>query len=135
MVNSAAMNFGHDCHSCVTLKTMSVQLFQSFSEMIDKIPAKGVLTAVELERQMLQNDLVAKRTLPFKAVQSILAFCNFLKNTVSGVHSVSTVLPLQHISFYRKTIERLVQAGELPVEAGKLFDETFSAAFLKATAY
>jgi hypothetical protein len=114
---------------------MSVQLFESFSGMIDKIPAKGVLVAAELERQMVQNDFAQKRTLPLKEVQSILAFCNFLKHTVSGVHSVSTALPLQHVSFYRKTIERLVQAGELPVEAGKLFDETFSAAFLKATTF
>jgi hypothetical protein len=114
---------------------MSVQLFESFSEMIDKIPAKGVLVAVELERQMLQNDVAAKRTLPFVAVHSILSFCNFLKHTVSGVDSVSTALPLQHINFYRKTIERLIEAGELPCEAKELFDETFSAAFRKASAY
>jgi hypothetical protein len=110
---------------------MSAQLFESFSGMIDKIPAKGVLLAAELQHQMLKNDLAKKRTLPVKAVHSILAFCNFLNNTVNGIHTVSTALPIQHISFYRKTIERLIKAGELPFEAKKSFDETFSAAFLK----
>jgi hypothetical protein len=113
---------------------MSAQLFESFSGMIDKIPAKGVFKAVELECQMLKNDLAEKRTLPFKEAHSILAFCYFLKNTVGGIRSVSTALPLQHISFYRKTVARLIEAGELPFEAGELFDETFSPAFLKAKA-
>jgi hypothetical protein len=113
---------------------MSVQLFESFSGMIDKIPAKGVFMAIELQRQMVQNDLAEKRTLPLKDAHSILAFCHFLNNAISGIHSVSSALPLQHISFYRKTIERLIAAGQLPFEAKELFDETFSPAFLKATA-
>jgi len=37
------------------------------------------------------------------------------------------------MSFYRKTVARLVEAGELPFEAKELFDETFSTAFLKVT--
>lgn len=114
---------------------MSVRLFESFCVMIDKIPAKGVLTAVELERQMVQNDLAQKRTLPLKDAHSILAFCNFLKHTVNGIHSVSTTLPLQHLSFYKKTVARLIEAGELPFETKELFDENFFPAFLKASAF
>ena len=90
--------------------------------------------AAELQRQMVQNDLAEKRTLPLKDAHSILAFCRFLDNAVIGVHSVASALPLQHMSFYRKTVARLVEAGELPFEAGELFEETFSTAFLKALA-
>ncbi|HEX3856273.1 MAG TPA: hypothetical protein VHY30_03120 [Verrucomicrobiae bacterium] len=110
---------------------MSAQLFESFSGMIDKIPAKGVLMAIELERQMIKTDLAEKRTLPFAAVHSILSFCSFLKNATSGLHTISSALPIQHIAFYRKTVARLIETGELPFEATTLFDETFSPAFLK----
>ena len=114
---------------------MGVHLFESFREMIDKIDAKGVLTAAELERQMLLNDFAKKRTMPLKEAQSVLAFCNFLKNVTSDVHTVISVLPIQHLAFYRKTVERLVEAGKLPFEAKEVFDETFSSAFLKAAIF
>jgi hypothetical protein len=84
----------------------------------------------ELERQMLQNDLLEKRTLPFAAVHSILTFCDFLKNAPSGLHTISSALPLEHIAFYRKTVARLIEIGELPFEATELFDETFASPFL-----
>jgi hypothetical protein len=113
---------------------MSVQLFESFSGMIDTIPAKGVLVAAQLERQMLQNDLAEKRTLPFAAVHSILTFCDFLKNATGGLRTISSALPIQHVAFYRKTVARLIETGELPFEATELFDEAFSPAFLKSIA-
>jgi hypothetical protein len=113
---------------------MSIALFESFSGMIDTIPAKGVLTTIELQRQMLQKDLSEKRTLPFAEVHSILTFCEFLKNATSGLRTISSALPIQHISFYRKTVGRLIETGELPFETKELFDATFSPAFLKTMA-
>jgi hypothetical protein len=120
---------------CVLCCLVSILLFESFSGMIDKIPAKGVLTTVEFQRQMLLNDLSEKRTLPFAAVHSILTFCDFLKNATRGLHTISSALPIQHIAFYRKTVARLIETGELPFEATELFDETFSPAFFKSIVF
>jgi hypothetical protein len=116
---------------CATLIFMSIRLFDAFSNMIDTTPAKGVLTTIEFERQMLQKDLSEKRTLPFAEVHSILTFCEFLKNAMSRFHTISSALPIQHIAFYRKTVARLVESRELPFEATELFDETFRSAFQK----
>ena len=100
--------------------------------MIDSVPAKGVLRAVELEGQMVQNDLALKRTLPRGDECSILAFYNFLKSAAGGVDVAPSTLPIQHIVFYKKTLERLIAAGELPFEAKEQFHETFFSGFVKA---
>jgi hypothetical protein len=100
--------------------------------MIDGIPAKGVLKAVALECQMVQNDLKRKRTLPIRDVRSILAFDDFLKSAAGGNSVAPSTLPIQHIVFYKKTVERLIEAGILPYEAKEQFHETFFAGFVKA---
>ena len=64
--------------------------------------------------------------------RSILAFSNFLKSAAGGVCLPSIALPIEHLVFYKRTIERLIEAGELPYEANERFDETFSSGFLKA---
>lgn len=111
---------------------MNPRLFERFTAMIDKVPAKGVFKAVELECQMLQNDLARKRTLPIEEVRSILAFSNFLKSAAGNTRPSPCALPMQHLGFYRKTIERLIEAGELSSEAKKQFDETFSSGLVKS---
>jgi hypothetical protein len=111
---------------------MSPCLFERFIAMIDSVPAKGVLRAVELEGQTLQNDLAFKRTMPLGDARSILAFYNFLKSTVAGIGVEHSILPIQHIVFYKKTIERLIEAGQLPYEAKEQFHETFFSGFVKA---
>jgi hypothetical protein len=40
-------------------------------------------------------------------------------------------VPIQHLGFYRTTIKRLVENGELPYETGAHFENAFSA-LLKA---
>jgi hypothetical protein len=111
---------------------MNPRLFERFTAMIDKVPAKGVVRAAELECQMLQSDLERKRTLPIEDVRSILAFCAFLKNETRSIRASFFVLPMQHMGFYRKTVERLIDAGELSSEAKEQFDETFSSGFARA---
>jgi hypothetical protein len=111
---------------------MRVHLFETFSEMIEKLPAKGVFTAARLQRQMLSDDLARKRTLPIGEVRSILAFCDFLENAFDGYDMPPVAVPMEHFGFYRKTVKRLVESGELPFQANELFDATFSAAFLKS---
>jgi hypothetical protein len=111
---------------------MNPRLFERFTAMIDNVPAKGVIRATELERQMLQSDLARKRTLPIEDVRSILAFCAFLKKATCSARAPFCVLPMQHMGFYRKTVERLIEAGELSSEAKEQFDETFSSGFARA---
>jgi hypothetical protein len=106
---------------------MGVQLFEKFADMVDKLPAKAVLRAVQLEREMLESDMAQKRTLPMIEVRSIVAFCNFLQNGPAAARSSHISIPIQHLGFYRTTVKRLIEGGELPNEAGELFEGAFSA--------
>jgi hypothetical protein len=110
---------------------MGFQLFEKFAEMIDRLPAKAVVNAVQLEREMLENDLAQKRTLPMAEVRSIVAFCNFVQSGPEGVPGSKISVPIQHLGFYRNTVKRLVEGGVLPNEAGDVFEKVFSA-MLKA---
>jgi hypothetical protein len=106
---------------------MGMPLFEKFTEMVEKLPAKGVVAAVELEREMLEDDLAHKRTMPMDDVRSIMAFSDFLENATDAARIQTKPVPIHHIGFYRDTVKRLVEAGELPYEAGALFDRAFSA--------
>ena len=99
--------------------------------MIDAIPVKGIIPALELERRMLADDLVHSRTVAIKDIRSILSFCRFIEAARSGIALSPTVLPPTQTAFYRRTMERLVEAGELPFEAKDQFDATFSAPLLR----
>lgn len=111
---------------------MSLALFDKFAEMVEALPAKAVNDAVQLERQMLEDDLAHKRTLPLETVRSIMAFADFLQNAGDAARAPHVSLPIQHLSFYRDTVKRMVQGGALPYEAGAVFDKAFSAAALKS---
>lgn len=106
---------------------MGVQLFDKFAEMIEKLPAKAVLKAVQLERQMLESDMAQKRTLPMLDARSIIAFCNFLENASTLPEGHKVTVPIQHLGLYRNTIRRLVEDGELPYEADERFESAFGA--------
>jgi hypothetical protein len=108
-----------------------VQLFEKFTEMVEKLPARAVLKAAQLERQMLESDLAQKRALPMAEVRSIIAFCDFLQNGPSAARASRISVPIQHVGFYRNTIRRLVEDGELSYQAGKTFETAFSAAMLE----
>ena len=105
-----------------------VHLFERFTQMVEQLPPKGVLAAVQLERQMLEDDLAHKRTLPMEDARSIIAFCNFLENTAAAGEAVKASVPLHHISFYRDTVRRMVADGALPAEASEQFDAAITAA-------
>ena len=108
-----------------------VHLFEKFAEMVGNLPPKAVIKAVKLERQMLDDDMAHKRTLPMTEVRSIVAFCNFLQNGPDAARASKVSVPIQHLGFYRSTIKRLVNDGELPYEAGELFDTAFLPNMLK----
>ena len=108
---------------------MNWGLFESFCEMLESIPIKAVLRAVEAERKMVEDDLDKKRTERDEYVSSVLGFCNFLMLAVCGVYDSIVALPAEHRAFYGKIIRRLVDAGELPSEIIAHFDKIFSPAF------
>ena len=112
---------------------MKTQVFESFAEMMDGVPAKEILKAAELERQALKNDSLYKRVLD-KDVASIFSFCEFMKAVVDEDNILTFDLPKTHTSFYRKTVMRLIEAGELPRVAQEQFDRTFSSNSINALA-
>jgi hypothetical protein len=107
---------------------MKARLFGLFCEMLDRTPAQGVLTVVQLEHRMMEEDLACRRVSLSEEVDSVRSFCDFLVTSASGCGSriASTILPLEHFAFYRNTVERLIEAGELPGDAKERFDNTFA---------
>lgn len=106
---------------------MNWGLFESFCEMLESIPTKAVLRAVDAERRMVEDDLVKKRTEMDEYVASVLGFCNFLTLAVSGIYTSAPGLPFEHCAFYRKIIQELVDAGELPREISRYVEKVFVA--------
>lgn len=104
---------------------MGSRLFQLFCEMIDGAPASAVLSVAEVERRMFVKDLATGRMLPDAVTNSILSFCTFLRAVATEGRPFSVPLPIDHLALYRNTVERLVDAGELPFFAKELFDETY----------
>jgi hypothetical protein len=104
---------------------MKTKLFEAFAEMIDDLPPKGMLTAIELERQMLKDDLMYKRVSD-EEVASIFSFCEFIKAITEEDIMIPVELPENQIACFRKIVRRLVEAGELPGRAQEQFDLTFS---------
>lgn len=81
---------------------------------------------------MLENDLATNRPVSPKEAHSILSFCSFLTAIKSGLRMSPVVLPPTDTAFYRRTTTRLVEAGELPMKAHELFDETFTVPLLQS---
>jgi len=107
---------------------MNWGLFESFCEMLESIPAKALLRAVEAERRMVEEDLQPKRAERDPYLISVLSFCNFLTLAVCGVYASMAVLPVEHRKFYGKVVQRLVDAGELPRGSTEHFNSSFAPA-------
>ena len=107
---------------------MGIPLFDRFADMVEKLPARAVISAVILERKMLEDDLAHQRSVPINDVRSIIAFSEFLENAPDINRLPKAVVPIRHLGIYRATVKRLVEAGELPWESAGLFDTAFSAA-------
>jgi hypothetical protein len=105
---------------------MNWGLFASFCEMLDSIPTKAVLRAVEAERRMVEDDLEHKRTERDPYLISVLTFCDFLIWAVCGIYASMAALPVEHRMFYGKVVQRLVDAGELPPDCAEYFNSSFA---------
>ena len=111
---------------------MNAGLFETFCEMLESIPIKAVVRAADAERRMVEEDLETKRTEPDEYVTSVLSFCNFLVLGVRGIYASLPALPVAHCAFYRKIVQRLVEAGELLFETIGWFEGIFRSALSKA---
>jgi hypothetical protein len=102
-------------------------LFDSFSNMIQKIPATAIVRTLTRESYMLEVDLACHRPLSAAEAGSILIFSHFVGTCGRGAHLPSPVtLPPAQVAFYRRTVRRLVQAGELPAATMQEFEKTFT---------
>ena len=112
---------------------MNSSHFASFAEMIGNLPAKGILKAATVERLMLEDDLAHKRTPPSDeaGVHSIVNFCRFLEAAKLNLEFFPVAVSVVHFAFYRKTVAKLIEAGELPGRAQAQFEATFSSEFIK----
>jgi len=110
---------------------MGVFLFNPFSRMLDRTPAEAIVAVVARQGRMLGDDLARGRMLPDGEARSILSFCRFLEAMQTGHKIPPVALPMSDAAFYRKTTERLIQAGKLPGDAKRQFDVIFSRPSLK----
>jgi hypothetical protein len=99
--------------------------------MLDNLPAPAVLKALDAECRMLEDDFKHYRLNAFNATEdalSILSFRGFVQMVKSDtILQCSRHLPFDHMEFYKETLGRLIQAGELPSSALNEFDSVFAA--------
>lgn len=93
---------------------MNFEIFSTFARMVDALPSKAVLNALDVHCRMLEDDLAFNREDAIDDAFSIFSFRMFVRAAKMGKRMRSTViLPEQHLAFYRKILARLVQANEL----------------------
>ena len=112
---------------------MRLSLFASFADMIESIPVGAILRTLEREQRMIEEDLAYQRPVSLKEAESILNFCYFVEAVREGSPAWAFTLPLppEHLAFYRKTLDRLVAAQQLPSDAKVEFDGVTAAGGLK----
>jgi hypothetical protein len=104
-----------------------VQIFRIFSKVIRNLPASAILLALDAECKMLEEDVKHYRLNLTEDTLSIFYFRGFVQMVKAGnVMRYSLRMPPGHIEFYKKTILRLIQAGELRSSAVDQFDFTFN---------
>jgi len=108
---------------------MNWVIFDSFCEMLTRIPIRAVIRVADLERKMIEDDLRKKRTELDDYVASVLVFCNFLLSAVRGTYASVSTLPFEHRAFYASIVRKLVDAGELPSEFKSYFEGPISSNF------
>ena len=107
-------------------------LFDCFAAMIKEIPATAIARTLARESYMLEVDLACQRPISTSEAGSILTFAHFVGTCGQGKSTLAAVtLPPTQVAFYQRTVERLIQAGELPPAARSEFEKTFTASVQK----
>jgi hypothetical protein len=103
-----------------------MQIFRIFSNVIRGLPAPAILRALDAECHMLEDDIEHYRFNLTDDVLSILCFRGFVRMAkADNVMRCYLHIPREHFEFYKETIARLVQAGELSSRAMEQFDYAF----------
>jgi hypothetical protein len=110
---------------------MKVKLFESFAKSVESLPDKGILKAIELERQMLTGDLLCRKVEEQDLV-TISSFCEFIKAVSVGNLITPIELPPNYRENCRIIALRLIAAGELPPDARTQFDLIFPASAIES---
>jgi hypothetical protein len=105
---------------------MSHRLFELFAKMVTGLPASAISKALDLECEMLEDDLERYRLTFPEDTRAILGFRQFVQRVKSG-QPMDCLKPFSadFIEFFKETIVRLLQAGELPSSAMDRFDDIF----------
>jgi len=103
-----------------------MQIFSIFSRVIRALPSPAILQALDAECKMLEDDVEHYRSNVTEDILSILCFRVFVQMAkADSVMRCILRMPLDHVEFYKETIARLIQAGELPPSAMDQFDDAF----------
>ena len=113
---------------------MNHRPFEVFCEMIDGLPPEEVLKAAAEEKRMLNEDIASGRTVPSDDTSDIRSFCRFLEAAFHGRFVLNRSMPMEHWTFYGRTVERLVAAGQLPHKAKEDLEAANEAAFFRIMA-
>jgi hypothetical protein len=104
-------------------------IFRPFMKMVQRLPAKAIIQALELEYKMLQNDFESNRYVFTEEPLSILYFREFIQTArFGGTMFFSRPFPPEHYEFYRHTLVRLIKAGEVSPSSLEAFDHLFAPA-------
>jgi hypothetical protein len=120
----------------IAAEYMRSNLFDSFAHTVEHLPAPAIIPTLRRMGRMLEEDLVFRRQVPFEEATSILSFCKFVKGIKSGnpAEHLEQLLPKSHFEFYRQTVERLVDAQELPSSVRREMDQQQERALKRAAA-
>ena len=103
-----------------------MQVFNIFSKVIRNLPVPVILRTLDAECKMLEDDVEHYRSNLTEDILSILSFRGFIQMAkADNVMRCCLRMPREHFEFYRETISRLMQAGELPPSAMDEFDHAF----------
>jgi hypothetical protein len=103
-----------------------MQIFRIFSNVIRNLPTPAILKTLDAECHMLEEDIEHYRSKVTDDVLSILCFRGFVKMVkAENVMRCYLHIPPEHLEFYKETVVRLVQAGELNPKAMEEFDYAF----------
>lgn len=109
---------------------MDFESFDLFAEKIITMPAQGILGALSLDCELLDQDLHGCRSAFTPDEYSILCFRQFVRSASLGRGIYPRLcLPPEHIELYKHTVVRLVHEDQLPQAAMAAFSEAFAAEF------
>jgi hypothetical protein len=116
---------------------MKSNLFDSFAHTVENLPAKAIIPTLKRIGRMLEEDMVFQRQVPFDEATSILSFCKFVNGVRSGNPGghMQQLVPQKHFEVYLQTMNRLIDAQELPSCARLEMDRQQEHALKKAVAH